>query len=126
MPTSLFVLSVERGNLVFKDTLAQFSPRGKDVSYMNLENPHAQDLRASFFISLGCSGSFDYLEHESLPPTTLLPGQSCTVRKCYLYLPQFSLKAEDEFGDYVITKSYKKFVAEQETAEILQVSASYL
>lgn len=77
---------------------------GKDVSYMNLpETPHAQDLRASFFPSLaqalGCSGSFDYLEHESLPPTTLLPGQSCKVRKCYLYLPQFSLKAEDEFGD---------------------------
>lgn len=67
------------------------------------ENCHAQDLRASFFPSLaqalGCSGSFDYLEHESLSPTTLLPGQSCMVRKCYLHLPQFSLKAKDEIGD---------------------------
>lgn len=71
---------------------------------MNLPgNPHVQDLRAVFFPSLaqalGCSGSFDYLEHESLPPTTLLPGQSSMVRKCYLHLPQFSLKAEEELGD---------------------------
>lgn len=71
---------------------------------MNLpENLNDQDLRASFLPSqaqaLGCSGSFNYLKHESLPPTTLLPGQSSTVRKCYLHLPQFSLKAEEELGD---------------------------
>lgn len=87
MPTSLFVLSVEK-YLTWSSRTHWLSSLkgGKDISYMNLpENPDDQDVRASFFPSqaqaLGCSGSFNYLEHESLPPTTLLPGQSSMVRK---------------------------------------------
>lgn len=99
MPTSLFVLSVEKWVTWSSRTHWLSSLKGgKDIYYMNLpENPNDQDLRASFFPSqaqvLGCSGSFDYLEHESLPPTTSLPGQSSMVRKCYLHLPQFFFKS---------------------------------